>query len=250
MLALAALLAASWVAETPPVADDAREEFLRSAEMVSSRPAGGGATGSMRVKLRQGRISADAHVQTIDVRASLARDILHLEPAFTDSYRYNIAAYLLDRLMRFGMVPVTVERDFRGRPASYSWWIEGTQTEAQRFLARKPPPDKAAWERQMAKVRLFDFLIANTDRNKSNLLIDRDWRVWMVDHSRAFRLRPASAFPSGVDPCDAQLRQSVLAITHEAAHARLSPWINQAQIDALLERRQIFLDACDPSQAR
>lgn len=249
MLFLAAFLAAN-LAAAPPVSDEQREEFLRSAQAMNARPAGGGVTGAMRVTLRHGRFTADAHVQTINVSGSVARDILHLEPAFTDSYRYNIAAYLFDRLMGLRMTPVAVEREFRGKPASYSWWIEGVQTEAQRFLGRKSPPDKAEWERQMVRVRLFDFLIANTDRNKSNLLIDRKWNLWMIDHSRAFRIRPTSPFPAGADPCDTALRSAVLAATPEAAHTLLSPWLSLEQIDAILLRRQTFLDACAAPQPK
>ena len=36
-------------------------------------------------------------------------------------------------------------------------------------------------------VRLFDQLIFNTDRNLGNLLIDKSWRLWMIDHTRAFK---------------------------------------------------------------
>jgi len=37
-------------------------------------------------------------------------------------------------------------------------------------------------------VRLFDQLIYNTDRNLGNLLIDKSWRLWMIDHTRAFKV--------------------------------------------------------------
>ena len=104
----------------PPQSDAEREAFLRNAEAKSVKSSGGGATGTLRVTLSDGRTTHDAHVQTLDVRGSLARDILHLEAEFTDSYRYNIAAYLLDRLLGFNMIPPTVEREFRGKPASYS----------------------------------------------------------------------------------------------------------------------------------
>ncbi len=249
MLLLAAFLAVN-LADPPPSNDEQREEFLRSAEATSARPAGGGATGAMRVTLRRGRLTADAHVQTINVSGSVARDILHLESAFTDSYRYNIAAYHLDRLLGFGMTPVAVEREFRGKPASYSWWIEGAQTEAQRFLGRKTPPDKRAWERQMVRVRLFDYLISNTDRNKSNLLIDSKWNIWMIDHSRAFRTRAMAPLPAGAGSCEPQLRSAVLAVTPEAAQARLAPWLSAEQIGAILQRRQTYLDACQAIQSK
>lgn len=228
----------------PPATDAEREAFLRTAAASGARPVGSGATGTMRVTLRDGRTTADAHVQSVDIRGSVARDILHLESAFTDSYRYNIAAYLVDRMLGLRMVPVVVEREFRGRPASYTWWIEGALTEAQRFLGRKKPPDRQAYEAQMRRVRFFDYLIDNTDRNKGNILIDRQWRIWMIDHSRAFRIRVNAPLPAGVDPCAGEFRAPVQSLDPAAVKTALEPWLQPAQIEALLRRRQAFLAAC------
>jgi hypothetical protein len=238
------------LAAAPPETDAGREEFLRTAQAVSARPSGGGATGSMRVTLRVGQAAADAHVQTVNIRSSLARDILHLESAFTDSYRYNIAAYLFDRLLGLGMVPVAVEREFRGKPASYTWWVEHTQTEAQRYLGRKKPPDRPAYDRQLALVRVFDYLIGNTDRNKSNLLIDKKWKIWMIDHTRAFRTRPSRPFPARADACAPASLEPVRNLDPAAVRSTLGPWLDAPQIDALLERRQTLLGACTEAQAR
>lgn len=244
LAALAAAVAATAAGVSPPSTDAEREAFLRTAKARSARPVRGGATGTIRLTLSDGQTTADAHVQTIDIRGSVARDILHLESAFTDSYRYNIAAYLLDRLLGLNMTPVTVEREFRGKPASYTWWIEGAQTEAQRFLGRKKPPDPQAYEAQMRRVRFFDYLIANTDRNRSNLLIDRQWKIWMIDHSRAFRTRTDEAFPKGVEPCSAEFRLPLQSLDPNAVRTALGPWLEPAQTDALLERRKVFLEAC------
>ncbi len=244
------LVAAALLRAAPPASDAEREAFLRNAEAKSFKPAGGGLTGTTRVTLSDGRTTHDAHVQSIDVRASLARDILHLESEFTDSYRYNIAAYLLDRMLGFNMAPPTVEREFRGKPASYSWWIAGAQTEAQRFLGRKAPPDPKAYDFQMARVKVFDYLIDNTDRNKSNLLIDKRWHVWMIDHSRAFRITTDKPLPVGVDFCAADFRPPIEALDPAAVTAALSPLLENRQIEALLERRRIFLSACSDPQPR
>lgn len=242
--ALGAAAAAMAAGVSSPSTDAEREAFLRTAEARSAQPVRGGATGTMRLKLTDGKMTAGAHVQTIDIRGSVARDILHLESAFTDSYRYNIAAYLLDRLLGLNMTPVTVEREFRGKPASYTWWIEGAQTEAQRFLGRKKPPDPQAYEAQMRRVRFFDYLIANTDRNRSNLLIDRQWKIWTIDHSRAFRTRANEPFPKGVDPCSAEFRSPLQSLDPDAVRTALERWLEPAQLDALLQRRKLFLDAC------
>ena len=37
-------------------------------------------------------------------------------------------------------------------------------------------------------LRIFDELIQNRDRNTGNLLWTTDWKMWMIDHTRAFRL--------------------------------------------------------------
>ena len=50
-------------------------------------------------------------------------------------------------------------------------------------------------------MRVFDELIANTDRNLGNMLIDRQWKLWLIDHSRAFRLH--ETLPSRRCTCDA-----------------------------------------------
>jgi hypothetical protein len=41
---------------------------------------------------------------------------------------------------------------------------------------------------QMYVMRAFDELIQNVDRNKGNLIWTKDWTLWLIDHTRAFRL--------------------------------------------------------------
>ena len=60
--------------------------------------------------------------------------------------------------------------------------------EGERLKTRAQVPDTDEWNRQMWHVRIFDQLIYNVDRNLGNLVIDKGWSVWMIDHSRAFRL--------------------------------------------------------------
>ena len=48
-------------------------------------------------------------------------------------------------------------------------------------------PNSIAWRRQLQEMYIFDDLIGNIDRNLGNLLIDGDWKLWLIDHSRAFQ---------------------------------------------------------------
>ena len=45
---------------------------------------------------------------------------------------------------------------------------------------------KVQWMWQVARMKAFDNLILNTDRNAQNMLIDDDWHIILIDHSRAF----------------------------------------------------------------
>ena len=64
--------------------------------------------------------------------------------------------------------------------------------EQVRYNKKISPPAEVLerWNQQMQLLRLFDQLIANTDRNLGNLLIGNDWTIWAIDHTRAFRTQP------------------------------------------------------------
>ena len=87
------------------------EEFLRSAEEVSVEVlAGDNDCAACRVVLSNGALTHQAYVTTVDVykrRARIGGRTIH---NFRMSYRYNIAAYELNKLLGLNLVPVSVER--------------------------------------------------------------------------------------------------------------------------------------------
>jgi hypothetical protein len=87
------------------------------------------------------------------------------------------------------MIPVSVERKVGGKTSAITWWVDDVMMDEMKRTNKKiDPPDRDIWNKQMYVVRVFDQLIYNTDRNLGNLLIDKNWRLWMIDHTRAFRL--------------------------------------------------------------
>ncbi|MCK7469675.1 MAG: hypothetical protein MZU95_01865 [Desulfomicrobium escambiense] len=56
---------------------------------------------------------------------------------FWEGWKYEIAAYVLDKLLGLGMVPPTVEKAMAGRPGSCQLWIEGTERYGDMLAARK-----------------------------------------------------------------------------------------------------------------
>jgi hypothetical protein len=103
---------------------------------------------------------------------------------FWDAYQSEIAAYELDRLLGLDMVPVTVERRVGSELASVQMWVEGCRMVKDVDQSACPRPVDFA--KQVCRQRVFDNLIANIDRNAGNILVDGQWNIILIDHSRAF----------------------------------------------------------------
>jgi hypothetical protein len=114
---------------------------------------------------------------------------------FLEGWKWEIAAYRLDRLLGLNMVPPTIERRFKENRGSLQLWVES------KMPFRKLVDDKrikqpsvglagVKWARAFDLQRAFDNLIANEDRHGDNILITEDWRIYLIDHSRTFRTSP------------------------------------------------------------
>ena len=68
--------------------------------------------------MSDGKITHDAHVQTVDIAKPVFEAGNHTEVNFKDTYRYNIAGYRLARLLEIDTVPMSVERDINGKTAA------------------------------------------------------------------------------------------------------------------------------------
>jgi len=158
-----------------------------------------------------------------------------LRPGFRngywESYKSEVAAYELDKLLDLGMVPVVVERRIDGAPGAAILWLEGVRTWTEVQPLTKP----ASWSRQLARMKLFDDLIGNPDRNKGNLLVDGAWNLYLIDHSRAFL--DDRALPQAIDHVDSALWTRMEALDERAISAAAGAWLNKSQINSLLARR-------------
>lgn len=217
---------------------EAREAFLTSARIVATRRAPKGTTNTRRVTLSDGTITHDASVQVIDEARPVFEGTQGTEINFKDSWRLNVAAYRLDRLLAIGMIPATVERRFEGRPGSFTWWVDDVlMDEQERYRTKAQAPDTNDWNEQMWTTRLFDQLIANVDRNLGNLLIDSSYRIWMIDHSRSFRLNKTIRSPSHLSKIDRQMLARLRALDAVSLKAATGSYLTPAEITALLARR-------------
>src|SRR5688572_25951403 len=92
---------------------------------------------------------------------------------YWENYKSEIAAYELDKLLGLGMVPPTVEKRWKGALGAAVLWLNGVRS--WRSVESESKPEK--WNRQAVRMKMFDNLICNTDRNAGNLLVDHDWNL-------------------------------------------------------------------------
>lgn len=214
-----------------------KAEFLRQAPVVAVKILKAGVTSSHRATLRRGAVTHDAHIQTVD-ESGLLGSTLNLERGFSDSYRYNLAAYELNRMLAIDHIPVTVARAYRDQPASYTWWVDNElMTERDRQARRVRPPSGTLWNEQVYLMKVFDQFICNVDRNTGNIVIDREWKLWMIDHTRSFRVRSTLPNERDLTHCDLRLLERLRRLEESTVRERLADWLQPAQIDGLLARR-------------
>ncbi len=228
-----------------------KEQFLLKAKIIKTKDLSEGITNSRRATLRDGELTHDAHVQTIDEYKSVFQTAMGSELNFSDSYKYNIAAYKLDRMLGLGMIPPSVSRKVEGHSASVTWWVDDTMmTEKERFQKKTSPPDNDAWGRQMYCVRVFDELIYNMDRNLGNLVIDKNWTMWMIDHTRAFRMITDLKAPANLVKVDRGMLAGLRKLNDADLQKELGQYVNKMQIKGLLARRDRIVKFFDEEVAR
>jgi len=251
-LLFAAILALAFVAivcaQEPNLTVDQKKEFLRTADVIASKHTSKGVTSPFRLTLRSkdGSLTHDASFQTIDEhKTNMQFGSGQTEMLFVDSYRYNIAAYELATLLGLAdMMPVTVERKWEGKTGSLEWWLPtmpGMIDEAERLKQKKEPPDPDAWNKQMWKKRVFAQLVYDTDPNLTNVSIDVDWKLYMRDFSRSFRLYNKLENAKNLTKCDRMLFDSLKKLDQAQLEEAAKKWLTKPEIKAVMQRRDLIV---------
>ena len=250
-VALAHLAAVSAQPQTtapaPPLTPAEMAEFLRSGDVVSSQVLSTGVTRPLKLTIKSGGMTHDAVFQAINQSVPVQRmKNGRTELNFRDTYHYNIAAYRLAVLLGMGdMVPVTVERTWDGRKGSLSWWVDWKWDETRRLKENARPPDPVDWAMQQSRMRVFSELVYDTDRNTGNQLITEDWRLWMVDFTRAFRLSNSLFREENVQRCSRDLLSRLKELTEQSVAAVTAPHLVPGEVKALLKRRDRIVARID-----
>ena len=232
------LLAGAQSVAGQTLSPEEQEAFLKTAKVVRTRSAGKGVTGTLRATLSNGETTHDASIQTVDIQMNEFRSNRGTELNFKDSWRFNVAAYRLNRILQLGNVPVSIERHYNGKTGSFTWWVDDVlMDEGERLKTKAQSPEPDAWNQQMWHVRLFDQLIQNVDRNLGNLVIDKNWGVWMIDHSRAFRLSRDLKSPKNLTKIEKGALERLKGLDLETINASIGDYLTSFEKRSLLQRR-------------
>ncbi len=158
---------------------------------------------------------------------------------YWESYKSEIAAYELDKLLGMNMVPVAVEKTWKSEKAAAILWL--TPIHSWKEMQDKPKPPK--WPAQAARMKMFDDLIGNRDRNAGNLLVDDDWNLFLIDHSRAFIDDKGLAVP--LEHVDRALWTKMLAFDEASLQGVLGTWVDRGSLRAIIARRDKMKTAID-----
>jgi hypothetical protein len=230
----------------PPDASLTPEEmrqFLLTAKVIAHKDSSKGITHPYRLTLTNGTLTHEAFFSTVQENQPVMKfDGGRTELDFVDSYAYNIAAYgVAEAVGLADMMPVTVEIKWNGHKGSLAWAVDTMMDEQTRLAKKVEPPDREAWNQQMYRMRVFSQLVADTDRNLGNVLIDRNWKLWMIDFTRAFRHTRTLLAPGDLQRCDRQLLARLRELTPEALEAKTKPFIGRAEIDPMIARRDLIV---------
>ncbi len=172
-----------------------------------------------------------------------------------ENWRWEIAAYRMDKLLGLNMISPTVERRLHGKRGSIQLWADSEmslKTKNQKKIPVPPGLTTVLYNRAIYLHRAFDNLIANEDRHANNVLITKDWRIVLIDHSRSFRTsgnfvkqliytekhregpKPMSALP-------APFWEKIQGLTFEGVREAVGEYLTDEEIKAVLLRRDLIV---------
>jgi hypothetical protein len=231
----------------------AQEEFLRTAEIVRFEEIGEGVTKPYKLYLRK---------DGVELKAAW-KNPRGIQLGYLEGWQYEIAAYRLDKLLGLNMIPPAVEREFQGKAGALVLWAENKYSLLKIMESGIRIPDEAQDHTEKMKwlARAWDSLIANDDRTQQNVLYTEDWRMILFDHSRAFRSegefveklmfgrdgikRLANGNPFLFRRLPVWFVDGIKTLTYENIQKAVGPTLTDAEIKAILVRRDLLLKEID-----
>jgi hypothetical protein len=229
--AKATATAKTWIGQTARI-----EQELRTAEIVRVEDVGTGVTQPKRAYVKSGTLVGSFTWKPL--KPGVRR-------GYFESYKAEIAAYELDKLLALNMVPPVVERQIEGELGAAVLWVSPT-TSVKQMGGRLAPGRVPGHE--VRRMQLFDNFIGNPDRNGGNILVDGARNIILIDHSRAFVAK--KDLQTKVERVDEKLWTAIQALTPVAVRGTLGPLVGDEAVNAMFERRKRIQSEVDKLLAK
>jgi hypothetical protein len=209
------------------------ETFLRTAAITGRGPGPGGRTDAWKLTLESEGVVQTALFRYIDRRRP--------DP-LADSFRYDLAAYALNKYLGLGYVPPIVERSVENVPGALQAFVANATSVPARREKQVTAADPEALERAMANLVVFQALVYDDCRNEKDTLVSGNGdRVYRVDFSEAFAPKTGDAPGCDVHRCSRLLFRRLLAWDDKTVAGYLGRYLNPEEIDALNTRRNLVV---------
>jgi hypothetical protein len=194
------------------------------------------------VLLEQDGIRMHAVFRNIDLEVKGERIDDRFWTVFRDQDLYEVAAYRLARMLGMDNVPPAVPRTIGRSEGSLQIWLEGVMTEETRREEGLQSPNPRDWFLQNRLMYVFDNLIYNSDRNLGNMLIDADWKFWLIDHTRAFQDTGDLRGPDEITHVEKVFWERLQALDEEQIRDQLGEYLDGSSLQSLLIRREKLIE--------
>ncbi len=230
--------------EPLPFKDDEEiKDFLLNAEVTEQEEIPIGVTDPIRMTLEKDGITAHAVYRYLEIVYPRVRlRGVGVRMNLKDSCKFEAAAYELSRMLGMDNVPPTVRRRIGRDPGTLQIWVYNAMMETERVEQEINPPDRPAYMQQVQMMYLFDALIGNDDRTQENMLIDKNWKLWLIDHTRAFYPRAKSQYLDQVIHVDRAFWEGLQALDRASLGDVLDDYLTSSEINKIMERREPLVE--------
>ena len=217
--------------------DMSREEleyFLKNAAVVDvNKGAVPGRTGAWKINLDNGEVRRSAMFKVVDETRP---------ERLPDSYKYELAAYALDKLLGFEKIPPMTEREIEGTKGSLQIRVENCFGLDEQQRKNITPPDSQAFVNALEEINVFENLVYNDRKELDDILIQEEsWKIFRVDFSEAFSPIPNLIPEQKITRCSKTLFQNLQELPDKVIKARLEIYLNDEEMSALLSRKALII---------
>jgi hypothetical protein len=158
----------------------------------------------------------------------------------------ELAAYKLDQMLGFDLVPPTIERNLYGEDGALQLSYPDGLSESQRVERGLQFNGWCSMTDQFDLLHVWDTLIANAARTTDNVVYRQKlWRLQLTEHSQAFtsnkRLPKAISSGKAVLVLRPEVQQALRELNEATLTRELAGLLDKKSISALLARRDALL---------